>query len=416
MDVRTFGASLALATLLSACGMNKSSKQVFNDNSLMKVDGTCASAVIRDEFAVAWKDGTHTLVKAPNVEDFKENFLELHKDQIRVAEYNILIKQERPSLKGLDFEEQALSSGNWGQQLIEADYAWNQGYYGQNVVVGVVDTQTEFSHPLLRNSSYKVASGNGNREDAYGRGNFTGKPFCDPSRENECALHGTHVTGIIAAEHNQGPMMGVAPQAKIIGSAFLATDGSGKLVDAVNALSFAADNGAKIINASWGAENCSVIIREKFIELTNRNILLVVASGNGDFYGNGYDIFRFPISPASFNLATQITVAAATERDFKAQFSNFSFSLVHLAAPGQKILSTIPMEYGGYEEFSGTSMAAPFVSGAAAVLWSARPEATALQIKKALLDSVDVRPGHEYEVLTRGRLNLRKALQRILSI
>ncbi|MNT65818.1 Subtilisin Carlsberg precursor [compost metagenome] len=84
---------------------------------------------------------------------------------------------------------------------------------------------------------------------------------------------------------------------------------------------------------------------------------------------------------------------------------------MHLGAPGEGILSTIPNNTTAYMD--GTSMAAPFVSGAAALIWGVKPQATAIQVKAALLQSVDVTPGKEYRTSTRGRLNVVKALQKL---
>jgi len=147
-------------------------------------------------------------------------------------------------------------------------------------------------------------------------------------------------------------------------------------------------------------------LRNAFIELNNKGVLVVVASGN-----DGTDIDYAPDYPAAFNMPNQLTVAASTASDYMASWSNSGFNLVHLAAPGSEILSTLPKNRIGY--MNGTSMAAPFVAGAAALLWSDRPQATVGQVRSALLRSVDVTPNHEYKVQTLGRMNVKKALDEL---
>ena len=147
-------------------------------------------------------------------------------------------------------------------------------------------------------------------------------------------------------------------------------------------------------------------LRNAFESLQQKGILVVVAAGN-----DGWDIDYTPDYPAAFNMPNQLTVAASNVYDFMPSWSNKGFKLVHLAAPGAEILSTITKNRVGFMD--GTSMAAPFVSGAAALLWSDRPTATAVDIKTALMRSVDVVPNHEYKVQTLGRLNVKKALVEI---
>jgi subtilisin family serine protease len=413
MDVVFKSFCLVVFLALGACGPTNTPDQVFKDNSLMKVDGTCQSAVLKDDFIVRWKDGSISREQSQDLETFKKEFISSHLDEIDFAEYNVTVQIQNDFRHEQRIETSSASQAEWGQTMVEASSVWTQGYRGQGILVGVVDTQVEFTHPQLSQRSYKANATGG---DPWGRGNFTSQRLCNPEVDNQCALHGTHVAGIIAAEHGSGSMRGLAPQAKIIGSGFLDVNGSGTLADAISALRYAEQAGAQIINASWGADNCSYSVRDEFVRLSAKGILLVVAAGNGDVFGNGYDIFKRPVSPASFNLTNQLTVAASTRYDFMTSFSNFSFDIVHLAAPGEDILSTVPSAAGNYKYLSGTSMAAPFVSGAAAVLWSARPQATATQIKQALLQSVDVSSGHEFQVSTRGRLNLRKALQKLFAM
>jgi subtilisin family serine protease len=199
----------------------------------------------------------------------------------------------------------------------------------------------------------------------------------------------------------------MAPQAELIPAQFIADDGGGSLGDAILAMQYAASRGAKIINASWGGAPCVSSLRDEFEELEKQGILVVVAAGN-----EGQDIDDTPDYPAAFNLPNQITVAASSMSDFMTSWSNSGYRLVHVAAPGENILSTIPGNK--IASMDGTSMSAPFVSGAAALLWSAKPKATAVQIRKALLSSVDISPGHEFKVNSRGRINVEKALQELI--
>nr|HRO68671.1 S8 family serine peptidase [Pseudobdellovibrionaceae bacterium] len=154
---------------------------------------------------------------------------------------------------------------------------------------------------------------------------------------------------------------------------------------------------------------CASALGNAFVKLSSQGILLIVAAGN-----SGIDIDQYPVYPASFLIPNQLTVAASTSLDFMASWSNNGYQGTHLAAPGAQILSTVPGNSYGYMD--GTSMAAPFVTGAAAVLWSARPDASAAEIRQALIRSVDISPGHEFRVASRGRLNLRKALEELQRI
>jgi len=246
--------------------------------------------------------------------------------------------------------------------------------------------------------------GNGIIDDTYGAHFFSST--ANSSQFND---HGTHVAGIIVADPSSGSISGVAPESKIVPSAFLEANGGGTLGDAILAMQYAASRGARIINASWGGNGCAEVLAGALSELSRRGVLMVVAAGN-----SGLDVDFNDFFPASFDLANQITVAASDFMNLMPAWSNSGFKKVHLTAPGVGIYST--GRNNSYLTMDGTSMAAPFVAGAAAVLWSARPNASANQIKQALFGGADVISGRNSKTLTRGRLNLRRSLDELRRI
>ncbi|WII73069.1 S8 family peptidase [Bdellovibrio sp. 22V] len=359
---------------------------------------------IQNKFIVQWEDGKFTVETAENAEAFTKNFVEPNLEKIRFVEFDRDLQLEKPQTV------QATAFGDsWGQDKIGARSLWSKGIYGQNIKVAVVDAYVDYTHPQLApRIAVNTAEVPNNGRDDDGNGvidDYYGASFVSiPSSNPNVSAHGSHVAGIIAADNRYGSIEGVAPRSLIIPAQFIANDGGGSLGDAVLALQYSASRGAKIINASWGGAPCVASLRNAFIELQNKGILVIVAAGN-----DGRDVDVYPEFPASFNLSSQITVAASSVSDFMTSWSNSGFQTVHVAAPGERILSTVPGNTTAYMD--GTSMAAPFVSGAAALLWSAKPSATALQIKSALLQSVDVSTGHEFKVNTRGRINVEKALE-----
>lgn len=403
MDVQKILSAVACIFVLAACSNEKSASTVFPENGALD-SNACLGQAVQNKFIVQWEDGKFTVESAANAEEFTKNFIEPQLEKIRFVEFDRQLQ-----IKKSDDVRVAGISDSWGQDMIGARNVWSQGIYGQNVKVAVVDSFVDTTHPqLLPRIAVNTAevANNGVDDDRNGVvDDYYGAAFVSvPSGSDTPSSHGSHVAGIIAADHTKGSVEGIAPQAQIIPAQFIANDGGGSLGDAVLALQYSASRGAKIINASWGGAPCVTSLRNTFIELEKKGILVIVAAGN-----DGRDIDLYPEFPASFNLANQITVAASSVTDFMTAWSNSGFQYVHVAAPGERILSTIPGNSTAYMD--GTSMAAPFVSGAAALLWSARPNATAAQIKTAILQSVDVDPGHEFKVNTRGRINVQKALQ-----
>lgn len=401
MDVQKILFAVAITFVFSACSDQKSGSSVFPENETLD-SSVCRGQTIENKFIVQWEDGSFTVETSENGDAFTKNFIEPQLEKIKFVEFDRRLQ--------LDMNTPVVSSAfndTWGQNKIKASSLWAQGFYGQNIKVAVVDSFVDVGHPQLQGRieiNTKEIPNNGIDDDGNGYvDDYYGASFVsNETNRQTVSSHGSHVAGIIAADSNYGSAQGVAPHAKIIPAQFISNDGGGSLGDAILAMQYAAKRGAKIINASWGGAPCVASLRNTFLELEKQGILVVVAAGN-----DGRDVDVYPEFPASFNLGNQITVAASSLSDFMTSWSNSGFGSVHVAAPGEAILSTVPGNGTAYMD--GTSMAAPMVSGAAALLWSAKPQASAAQIKKALLSSVDVIPGREFKVQTRGRINVDKA-------
>jgi subtilisin family serine protease len=368
--------------LLSGCNTGKTSESVLSENNSL----ACTSAAISNRYVVQWEDGTYSVEHAKSAEDFKVSFI-----QKKLAMIKHIDRDHRIQLKIQNTNSTtALAAGgiNWGPAQVEASSVWSQGFHGENVLVGVVDGMVDVSNAQLSPNISSVQQFNIETNDPI---------------KNK---HGSHVSGIIAADPNQGPVSGIAPKAKIVGGQFIANDGGGSLGDAIIAMNSVANRGAKIINMSWGGAPCVQNLKFAVEQLSARGIILVTAAGN-----EGTNSDFSPSYPAAFGAVNQINVAATTVDDFMIYFSNRGYRTVNIAAPGVGIFSTIPGNR--VESMDGTSMAAPLVSGVAALLLSARPSATAQQIKSAILNSVD---NLNLQVTSRGRINARKALDELKRI
>ena len=407
MDVRKTFMVVAFSCVISACSNPTKTAQV----SEALASAKCASAAaIKSKVIVEWEDDSISFEKITDVETFKKNFIEPNIAQIKRVQFDQRVQFHPTSFSNSIAVSSAPPIADWGQKIIQLDNIDIKNIGGQGIIVGVVDAFVDVTHPQLK-GQIAINAGeipnNGIDDDNNGIvDDYLGASFISQPSMAQVSEHGTHVSGIIAADPNLGQVRGIAPKAKIVPAQFISNDGSGSLSDAILALEYVASRGAKIINASWGGAPCANALSTEFKSLEKKGILLVVAAGN-----ESSDLDMRPTYPASFNLSNQITVAASSENDFMAFFSNSSFTSVHIAAPGVGILSTVPGN--GTMYMDGTSMAAPFVTGAAALIWGARPQATAQQVKLALMNSVDVTPNHEFRVQSQGRLNVYKAYLQI---
>jgi subtilisin family serine protease len=401
MDVIRFALIAVFTASLTGCGEHKRSSAM-----VANVSPQCASTAINNQYIVEWEDGHFTVEKSPTRQQFIEKFIEPNIELIKRAEADQMIQ-----IKSDPAVAEETVPANWGQTVSQAEQAWDKNVYGKGVTVAVIDSGIDFNHPQLKNqiavNPNEVLDGvdndgNGYIDDISGW-NFSagGLGTADAGDDNG---HGTHLSGIIAAEHSLGVVKGIAPQAKILPLKFMAADGSGSVGRAIMAIDYAAAMNVRTINASWGTGSCSTSLESAITRLSEKNVLFIAAAGN-----DHSDLTMSPSFPAAFGVTNQITVGALTYNGFRADFSNYG-ALVHLVAPGTPIYSTLPLtkRASGYDFMSGTSMAAPFVAGAAALLWSYKPSAAVSEIRDAILHSVFVKD--HLNVATHGQLDIGAAL------
>lgn len=300
----------------------------------------------------------------------------------------------------------------WGMSKIGAPGAWDGGHMGAGQTVAVIDTGVDSRHSDLREQMWvneDEIAGNNIDDDRNGvTDDVNGASFMDgyaTGNTSDPNGHGTHVAGTIAAQANGTGVVGVAPAARIMAVRFLNAQGSGYLSDAVLAVDYATDNGAKILSNSWGCRGC---IFQSLAEAINRSeragALFVAAAGNASNNNDGSGANY----PSSYNHESIVAVAASDQYDGKASFSSYGARSVDLFAPGVAVWSTYPG--GSFRSLNGTSMATPHVSGAIAVLWASRPGASAQQVKSALLNGTSYVKGLE-SFAAYGRLSVPGALE-----
>jgi subtilisin family serine protease len=304
----------------------------------------------------------------------------------------------------------AMRSPQAGSGGIDAVHAWSVTTGSAANVVAVIDTGVDRTHPELAANMWANTSeiaGNGIDDDQNGYiDDVNGWDFYN--RDNDPADghgHGTHVAGTIAARGNNAlGVAGVCWNARILPVKFLSDTGSGYTSDAVSAVSYASRMGARISNNSWGGGAYSQALYNAIQSAGQAGSLFVASAGN-----NSSDNDTAPQYPAGYNLDAIVAVAATDTNDSLAYFSNYGAVGVDLAAPGVGILSLRPG--GQFASLSGTSMAAPHVTGAASLLLSQNSALTVAQMKQLLLFGSDSLATLANRVASNGRLNAYYALK-----
>jgi len=304
-------------------------------------------------------------------------------------------------------------SGGTADADVDAPEAWSVTTGSAGITVAVIDTGIDLTHPdLVANLWVNPGeSGSGNEtdgidNDANGyiddvRGwNFvthTNSPHDDNG-------HGSHTGGLVGAVGgNLIGVSGVCPNIRLMPLKFLSASGSGSNSDAIEAIDYATAKGMLLTSNSWGGSGFSQAMLEAIQDAESAGIGFIAAAGNSGLSNDLYADY-----PASFAVPNLISVAATDDDDTLTWFSNFGQNTVHLGAPGLQVYSTTMN--GGYAYNSGTSMAAPQVSGAAALLKAANAALSFSQIKAMLISQVDAKPSLLTKTQSGGRLNAAGAL------
>ena len=316
-------------------------------------------------------------------------------------------------------------SGGTVDADIDAPQAWDIHTGSSDIIVAVIDTGVNYNHPDLSANMWvnepELNGTTGVDDDDNGFfDDIYGYDFCNNDGDpNDDCWHGTHCAGTIGAIGNNGTgVAGVCWNVKIMALKFMDSYGYGWSYDAIACIDYAVQMGAKVLSNSWRYYEGNPYLTDvqalkDAAEAADANgVLFVAAAGN-----EGYDNDLYPAYPASYDCENIIAVMATDANDERSIWSypyssNWGATSVDLAAPGSDILSCVPYNiFGKYYEYSGgTSMATPHVAGACALIWSANPKLSHLQVKNIILNSVDKLDSLDGLCLTGGRLNLYNAV------
>ena len=306
---------------------------------------------------------------------------------------------------------------------IDAPEGWTIEKGKKDIIVAVIDTGIDYNHPDLLGNIWrnkKEIPDNQIDDDKNGYiDDVVGWDFVE-SHSNECAEnedcifpdnepmdrhgHGTQVSGIIGAETNNNiGISGIAQKCQLmpVRAGFKTSSGDGLLqsIDAAQAIIYAVNNGAKVINISWGDYVRSMVIEDAIKYAAENDVLICAASGN--------DNLNLPVFPAASLSNNIISVGGTDGFDMKSYFSNYG-RWIHISAPGSSIFTTSIKN--SYEFKSGTSMATAHVSGCSALILSHFYDIPAIGIKSKLLRTADVAEKLNDKNLISGRINLHRSL------
>jgi uncharacterized repeat protein (TIGR01451 family) len=300
---------------------------------------------------------------------------------------------------------------------IGAVSAWDISTGSSSIVVGVVDTGVDYGHQDLRPNMWSapapftvIIGGVSINCPAGSHGYNAIIRSCNPMDDDG---HGTHVSGTIGARGNNNVgVTGVNWITSIMGLKFLGNDGTGTTADAIDAIEFAIQTKAifgaganvRVLSNSWGGGDFSQSLRDEIDKAFGVDMLFVASAGNS---ARNNDLIAH--YPSNYDVANVISVASIDNVDRLAVDSSYGRVTVDLGAPGVSVASTFPND--AYAIGSGTSMAAPHVSGAAALILSACPNLNTAALKQLLMTSVVPTSVLGGITVTGGRLNVNNAIR-----
>lgn len=300
---------------------------------------------------------------------------------------------------------------NWNLRALSVESVWSRGVTGRGVIVAVLDTGIDLDHvDLMGNVWTNPGEIPGNGRDDDGNGfvdDIRGWDFAyRDNNPDDRGGHGTHVAGIIAAQANGIGVTGVAPFATVMPVQVLANDGTGSSNDIARGIRYAVDNGANIINISLGGAYNNPTVSDAIQYARGKNVLIVAGAGN--------EGANSPLYPAAYSkqFPNVLSVGAHDANNMQAGITNKvgTSGAVQVDAPGVDIYSTTVQN--GYRFLTGTSMAAPHVSGVAALVLSANPTLTADQLRQILVRSATKTIAYSD---SRGGVNAKAAVDLALS-
>lgn len=287
---------------------------------------------------------------------------------------------------------------------VNALRAWEITQGSKAVKIAIIDTGIDYNHPDIKDQMWTNEAelngqpgvdddGNGYIDDVHGY-DFAN----NDSDPRDGHSHGTHCAGTIAASHNAIGVAGVMRDVELVAVKFLTDAGSGSTEGAIKAIDYATKIGVNLMSNSWGGGGRSEALKEAIVRANEAGIVFTAAAGN-----DSTDNDSRPHYPSNYEVDNVISVAATTSADGLASFSCFGRRTVHIGAPGHKILSTV--KDGGYDVYSGTSMATPHVSGVIGLLLAEEAGLSPLEVRNRVMKTSDPVAALRGKTINGGRIN-----------